>query len=557
MNALGSILSSLASGAANKYVEKDEEARKRKRETDDLISNTLIQASAGDEVTPEQAMKMVEEGLRRRGVDEKSIQKILDASGHIQRAALEAQHSQAQPGFTPGGQLPAMPGMDASLQLPGFPEMPQRTQGDIKTEKATKLAEDKLRRDTQAQIFQKSEIDKAELENWKNNVEGMLGRPLTEEEVQTHFGLAPRAAATTSAFVPGTKVDGTYLIELLKAQGSDYSDVHPDQQYTLSVGPDRHTIVGHWPAAQSRYQGPKAAGYNYIKQFATDLLGNPIIGPKMYVPIMSRTSSNILGIVPEDEFDTYATRNNIEVVTTNNGIVAVPVQESTITRKQVSGFGGPSQPIPSMPVGVNAQPQAPAPATTVPQAAAGRGSATPITPVPTPTPGAQTAPNSPPGSKIIGQKPLADTELRSLNAAEEGVKNMDELLKYIHDDPNVVMKASVPLVGSILAPTFKRISGDLADVVTRVRTGAALNEDEQKFYDAQLPGAKDILSQYWNFDPKAVENAINLHRQYFQRIIDEFGPRRRSRGGTATPAAPQIDPDTFNRLNSIFGGGKQ
>lgn len=105
------------------------------------------------------------------------------------------------------------------------------------------------------------------------------------------------------------------------------------------------------------------------------------------------------------------------------------------------------------------------------------------------------------GGKVSGK----DRE----NAAA-GLESLALYEQKLKEDPNILIKASLP--GSIGARDFVALGKEVADVYTRLRTGAALNEQEIAFYNSQLPGLLDMTQ------PETIPVKIGLFKRLFQRF---------------------------------------
>jgi hypothetical protein len=80
-------------------------------------------------------------------------------------------------------------------------------------------------------------------------------------------------------------------------------------------------------------------------------------------------------------------------------------------------------------------------------------------------------------------------ERKAAENANSGLRAIDAMEKWINRDPNVLYKAAIPFAP--FAREFNTARREAADVITRLRTGAALNADEQVFYQNQMPTALD------------------------------------------------------------------
>jgi hypothetical protein len=97
--------------------------------------------------------------------------------------------------------------------------------------------------------------------------------------------------------------------------------------------------------------------------------------------------------------------------------------------------------------------------------------------------------------------------------------------------------------------------GELSDLIKRLRSGAATNESEEKFYLGQLPGAMDKLSENLPFglaEPGLVEDKLNLHKNLFNGVIQQWGNRAVGGWPTSPTATAQdfgVDPSKVEKPN--------
>jgi hypothetical protein len=92
-------------------------------------------------------------------------------------------------------------------------------------------------------------------------------------------------------------------------------------------------------------------------------------------------------------------------------------------------------------------------------------------------------------------KPLNATQLQQANNANSGLSDLQTIAQEIQQDPSVLIKEAIP--GGGLA---RRLTGtnnydaakqNVVDVISRLRSGAAITQDEANRYMGLLPGATD------------------------------------------------------------------
>jgi hypothetical protein len=355
------------------------------------------------------------------------------------------------------------------------------------------------------------------------------GTPM-ESEVRYLVGAAPRSTAgsgVAGAFVTGNGTRGKDLKEILRRQGkspAELESVDDNKLYTLVTGHDKTTITAFYPKEESAVGTGHEASGAQVKAMGiqTDRGGAPVVDGGTYTIIHSGQGGGILGVIPTAQLATYAKKNNVNFSVTNDGIVETPYTETSVTQKG----------LPNTPAG-GTVPQA-APAAGIPGAPA--RTATPSTPLPSspsgansrPTPGTPAPPNpftgSPKIGTIIGQKPLTQGEFTNLNNAKQGLRALDKLKEKIEADPSILLKAAIP--GSPGARLFATWKNELSDIITRLRTGAALNEEEQHFYQSQMPGLLDLVGQ--KVEPNLVEDKLKIYDGLFNGVLTQYGRRAAS-----------------------------
>lgn len=118
-------------------------------------------------------------------------------------------------------------------------------------------------------------------------------------------------------------------------------------------------------------------------------------------------------------------------------------------------------------------------------------------------------------SEVIGKVPAAISQLgieatKTRENAISGLSALKVVEEEINKDMNILLKAAIP--GAIFARKFETARKEASDVITRLRTGAALNESEERFYKSQLPSVLDYKN------PEAIKYKIELFRNLFTRL---------------------------------------
>lgn len=120
--------------------------------------------------------------------------------------------------------------------------------------------------------------------------------------------------------------------------------------------------------------------------------------------------------------------------------------------------------------------------------------------------------------KDANGKPLGAAQAKDVQNASSGLRAIDNLETIMKEDPSARMKTALPFRG-VVGGAGNRVLGtgqietarkEIADVITRLRTGAAINESEERFYKSQLPEA---------FDNEAtVQQKLSQLRQLFEGL---------------------------------------
>ena len=107
-------------------------------------------------------------------------------------------------------------------------------------------------------------------------------------------------------------------------------------------------------------------------------------------------------------------------------------------------------------------------------------------------------------------KPLSAEAQKVKENAESGLRAISTLENEITQGGKLrLVQAAVPF-GLGGARILRTARNEIADVITRLRTGAALNEQEQAFYKRQMPSALDSGA--------TIKYKLDLFRQLFQRL---------------------------------------
>ena len=129
------------------------------------------------------------------------------------------------------------------------------------------------------------------------------------------------------------------------------------------------------------------------------------------------------------------------------------------------------------------------------------------------------------GFQYLG-KPLPPESQKIIANSTSGLSALDKLEKEMSGFSGKARLVAATMPGSPFARTLKTARGEISDVITRLRTGAALNEQEQAFYNSQMPSLLDLS------DPGTIEYKMSLFRNLFTNLA-------RQHGRQATATAPK------------------
>jgi hypothetical protein len=116
------------------------------------------------------------------------------------------------------------------------------------------------------------------------------------------------------------------------------------------------------------------------------------------------------------------------------------------------------------------------------------------------------------------QKPLSAEASKLVANAESGLTSLQQLSSMLQRDPSIQGKSAIsgtfdPFGATSAAlgtSSYETAKSNIADVITRLRTGAALTESEEAFYKKQLPQPFD--------PPQTVQQKLAMFNDLFQRV---------------------------------------
>ena len=150
--------------------------------------------------------------------------------------------------------------------------------------------------------------------------------------------------------------------------------------------------------------------------------------------------------------------------------------------------------------------------------------------------------------KIYDEKEL-DKVVRSkeYGNSREGLDSITTALEMVEEDPIIYRKFIDKKLGRGQAAKFDVALKNAEDVVTRIRTGAALNQNEQKFYD-------NLFNPGWTTDPDtAVWKMTFLKRIFTESIKRQLNPR--GERINIQKLIPETAPQNLPGEDTLFGDG--
>lgn len=552
-------LSGLASGVSDSYGKISEEKRQLKASQNKLVADSLKERlSKDDTLTPEEQTHLLDQYLDLHGVDKKAKQQIIDASGYFRNALTEHQRKTTtddaraamqrgpaaltdvgdQPAPESIGDVPVFRTQGTSF-APEIPQFQPKTSGQLNFEEkqprveAAEHAKQNAIREEARQASAGLIDDKIEI------LKKYKGTPY-ESEVRRMVGAAP---PNTGAFKTQSAVRGHAVADYYKMKGMEPPQgLNPNGLYNLMLTPDQMP-AGFVGQEEDAVASSPAQGASFVGMFDQDLAGNPLNPAASYVPLHAKKGGDLLGLVPAAQYGTSNTQINWKIITQADGTqVARPFTETSVTEKTANGQAvqntpgvAPTAGIPSMPVGA---PGGQTPTATGVSAVtaggpqAGFGNATPATPLPKkPTELNMTPPRlqgpDPYKTKVgvgivVGGKPLTRDEDRARNNSLQALRAISRVRAAIKKDPKVLAMAAIP--GSLGARLFDQARNEIMDVLTRERTGAALNDDEMQFYRKQMVGLMDLASEHLG-EKGVIEDKLKLYEDLFNAVVQQYGRR--------------------------------
>jgi len=127
------------------------------------------------------------------------------------------------------------------------------------------------------------------------------------------------------------------------------------------------------------------------------------------------------------------------------------------------------------------------------------------------------------GPDSSGTKPLSAESSKVISNANSGLTSLAQLRQIMENDPSAKTKQIIPgqsmfggAGGNALGTSsYNAAQKNITDVITRLRTGAAITESEEKFYRSMMPQAFD------NAD--TVNQKLNMFQDLFESVANRTG----------------------------------
>ncbi len=531
MGAFLSLLSGLTQGAGGAYSKISEENRQAKRRKDELLSGSYIKRMEDENTTPEESAILQEEYYRMQGMKPADITRLMEASSYLREATGEnkrrKEEAERQSAITTEQGFGPVPnaqeyGLPADFAMPTGPktnipqqktlgDIPSRTQGEIKVERELGQKKIATKQADQLEIDKETNSRDATIKQ----AEAQLGRKLEEHEIQQIFKMYPRASTRT---MPNTVYGRDYIQMFPNDVTGQPTD--PNAQYRVvldnATGKPIHLAPTLAQARGAEYirDAESSTGYSRIYRDNAGKLTSAeqhILPPAAYLPNVSQ--SRVMKLVPQADGST----------------ALVPVTEGRTSQKAIPGGQPPTS-----------APDAPAPA---PGSGPRSGAVNPTSPLPTAPAQISGAPAPAPGLSayvdlkegvIVGGKPVTAEEKKTHGAALQGLKMISNIRERIAQQPSVLARAAMP--GKPGARLFEKYKVEFREIISRIRSGMALNQQEMAIYKDQMPGLLDQLLG----EKGTIEGGLKIYEDLFLHTAQSFG--RRPVGSSLLPGDFQPQP---------------
>lgn len=120
----------------------------------------------------------------------------------------------------------------------------------------------------------------------------------------------------------------------------------------------------------------------------------------------------------------------------------------------------------------------------------------------------------------VAQKPLSTAAAKDISNAQTGLDAVDLIEQQLGNDPGIQQRGGISgafnpfglVSGALGTGEYENARGQARDVIARIRTGAALTNDEAKAFDKFLPQPGDSAA--------TVQQKLSFLRNQFQTVAD-------------------------------------
>ncbi len=133
----------------------------------------------------------------------------------------------------------------------------------------------------------------------------------------------------------------------------------------------------------------------------------------------------------------------------------------------------------------------------------------------------------------LTKKPPTAQQSKDAINAQSGLRALTTVQELIAKDPQIILQAQTPLLGRFgTSGKYRAAIKEMQDVLTRLRTGAALNEQEIAFYESQTPLLTD--------NQETIDYKLNLFKNLYTDVINR-GSSQSSIPTNTTPYGTNAD----------------
>lgn len=128
-----------------------------------------------------------------------------------------------------------------------------------------------------------------------------------------------------------------------------------------------------------------------------------------------------------------------------------------------------------------------------------------------------------PEATASANKPLSAESSKVISNANSGLTSLAQLRQIMENDPSARTKQIIPgqsmfggAIGNAMGTSsYNAATKNITDVITRLRTGAAMTDSEEQFYLSMMPQAFD--------PPETVNQKLDIFQQLFESVANRTG----------------------------------